>query len=223
MCKRTHPGTAPVFSLSSAEGGEGRCENSPKQFFALGTLEPGRDGALRRPRRRAQRQTTECLGRDMRQSEIVPPALSRGRGHRSAMSLPAAGSWAGKSIPRWGGGNAPEVTARARMRRKVWSAPRQTPSRRFRTQDISPALHADPERCRRCALPPHSICTCRAFWSALALLGEPRHIPKRPRTSALQDAIARVMPQSNLAARGARHGSCSLSAPDNSLQKNTSA
>ena len=53
-------------------------ERIPRNFRALDP-EPGRDGALRRPRR-AQRRNDAAT-------------LLRGRGHRSAMSLPKSGSW----------------------------------------------------------------------------------------------------------------------------------
>src|SRR5439155_16994802 len=53
-------------------------ERIPRNFRALDP-EPGREGALRRPRR-AQRR-----------NDAAP--LLRGRGHRSAMSLPKSGSW----------------------------------------------------------------------------------------------------------------------------------
>ena len=47
----------------------------------------GRDGALRRPRRRAKRQATERTDETFAPLHSFRPLL-RGRGHRSAMSLP---------------------------------------------------------------------------------------------------------------------------------------
>src|SRR5688500_3101610 len=51
----------------------------------------GRDGALRRPRRVPAAQRGTCWTRGA-QGRFRP--LVRGRGHRSAMSLPGSGSWA---------------------------------------------------------------------------------------------------------------------------------
>src|SRR5271165_4810350 len=57
----------------------------------------GRDGALRRPRRRAERQATERTTRDVRPTTIGPPA-ERGREHRGAMALPRSD---GGGPPEW--------------------------------------------------------------------------------------------------------------------------